>query len=416
MPRTTRQPFSVVSFFLELGFDVGLPDRSSLVLAEDDMPFAGWEGVPWGPSPGMPPVPEADGPLASTSLYFRRVSLRTRPFQATDLAFGSVIHASRDRRSLRVLQRIRARVMGLRFRESQTVVQVMRLTDEPQAVSGQIDPDWISNQFDACLQALNEHLSSIAIVAQDVGVGPVSPRDLSAVVPCLVSQVSSAGVTNTSLVFALHWNVSHEKGIIPNEVYSAAAKLTADKRTGRAVLAAFGEQWLAANRALSGGRLREAVLEAQTAMELLINILVRECGPVCGYDDQRVAGVLETSFKNRVVDHLETLCGSPVRIDDCDNVFGRWWGTGYRLRNRVSKEGYTPSLTEAREALDSVGAAAREIGRGLTERPETRDLGRTLSSEPVRYERLVAKGRAAALRRRLGTRSRRRRMRWFPRN
>lgn len=414
VPEARRQPFSVVSFFIELGFDVGLPDGSSLVLLEEETPFSGWDGLPWRPTPGMPPLPGAGGPTPSTSIFYRRVSLRTRPFRATDLAFGSVIHASRGRRSLRVARRLRARVVGVRSRESQTVVHVMRLTAEPVAAAGEIDTDCISKQFDICLATLNQHLTSIAIVAQDVGIGPVSRRDLPALIPCLVSQVTGGSVTNSSLTFVLHWNVPHEKGIIPPSLYSAATRLTVDTRMGRAALAPFGEQWLAANRALSEGRLRVAVLEAQTAMELLINSLIREGGPALGYDELKVTGILAAPFKSRVADHLGTICGAAVRIDDRDNAFGHWWQTGYALRNRVSKEGYTPSAVEAQDALDSVGAAAEQMGRGLAQRPETRDLGSMLSTEPTPYEPLPADGTATAFRRRVVQRLRRREWKWFP--
>src|SRR3954466_9732768 len=152
--RVSVAAVSRLSFFVELPFDVGLPDNTTWTLVEDAAPFAGWEDVPFTPVPWLPAAPQK-GVRPMTSFLIRRGTVpSTDPLAATDKTFGVVIRGSesltaRVRRWLRRLD-VRPSLPS----ETRAVVEMTRIVG-PAEGAGE---EWLSNQFDAGLRRLNEFL------------------------------------------------------------------------------------------------------------------------------------------------------------------------------------------------------------------------------------------------------------------
>jgi hypothetical protein len=354
---------------LELPFDLGLPNNSTLSLFEGEGPLAGWEDVGVTPLPGLAPMRE--GLWAGTSLWFRRVWIDTQdPLGATEKAFGKVFDASAGRlwvwrRRLRKLRPHRK----ARWTEARTVLQLTRIQPAP----AQVNEEWLSDQFDAGVRKLNDYLVSAAAVTQDRAVGPVSRQDFPMVVPYFLGDIFEQHPPLS--MFILH--VDQQVGANPVSPGQAdhIKNLVAKQHAGGHPFWLLGEALVETRRALGRGRAAHAVIEAETAFEVLVGALVRELVALDRLPTSRVEGIRNAGLKNVLVDHLPQLSGLHVDLEDRDNVFGAWWTNAYLLRNRVVHEGYRPTLPEAWEAANYVKAVVDHVGLELAKDERTRDIG-----------------------------------------
>jgi hypothetical protein len=207
------QPVLRVSFLLELPFDIGFPDNSTITLAEGNAPFAGWEDVELSPMPGLPPFTEK-GVYPGTSVLIRRAFARSaRPLEATEQVFGPLLRLGQTRRQ-RIGRWLRMLSSKSRWDGQNTVavVQLTRLVAAP----GDADNGWYSDQFDVALAKLNEFLVAVAAVSLDPAIGPVSRLDLPIGAVLLVSSVESHSPPEMSL-FLLNYGAQGEANLLTAE-------------------------------------------------------------------------------------------------------------------------------------------------------------------------------------------------------
>jgi hypothetical protein len=171
----------------------------------------------------------------------------------------------------------------------------------------------------------------------------------------------------------------------------------------------------AARRSFDMGLLSQAVLEAGTAVELLVNRVVRGIELEKGSTPERIDKLLEAGLKNLVKDHFGRRLGVTVDPKGAGlDPLNEWLRIAYKLRNDVAHEGRKPTRPEAAEAIrlahalvDFVGdAIEREGGFGITfphgdRRPhpmlDERSLAKAdLSSLPIVRKNAFWRGRGAA--------------------
>ena len=109
----------------------------------------------------------------------------------------------------------------------------------------------------------------------------------------------------------------------------------------------------AARRSLETGRPAHAVLEAGTAVELLVDGVVRGVGMIKQWPQQKLENVLvETPFRSRYTDHFARALGvSMAKSTSASDPVNGWLHGAYELRNRVVHAGYQPPDAEAADAL-----------------------------------------------------------------
>jgi hypothetical protein len=157
---------------------------------------------------------------------------------------------------------------------------------------------------------------------------------------------------------------------LPDGAVERALDMIPEPGESRPFLPAF-EMMAVARRSLFAGRLRHAVLESGTAIELLIYAGVREVAFESGKSTQQVEGILGAGFENVVADHFARHFGFSPDLGAASDGLGRWWRDGYRLRNRVAHEGHLPSGSEAVDALAAAEMLHHHFGVALASHPLT---------------------------------------------
>jgi hypothetical protein len=130
-----------------------------------------------------------------------------------------------------------------------------------------------------------------------------------------------------------------------------------------------GSYLTSAWRLFDKGRYGHAVLDCGTAIELIVNFAIREIGAVRGYKAQKLTGALATGFKNRTKHHFAALLGYDPNVEVSGDSLGRWWASGYSMRNKVSHTGYRPTAGEARAAYDTAEDLFNDVGDRMVADP-----------------------------------------------
>lgn len=377
-----RPPLIRLGFFIELPFDARLPLQAAWNTIElTEPPVPGWDDFDVQRYLGFPPV-AARGVHPTTTLYFRR---RTRsldpPLRAEQAAFGDEFHdllgTSRFRR-LRLRWIINDRVVQRRHvpKESRTVVLAQRISSPPTIPLTNV---WMIGEFEKALKVLNSHLFALGWVSGDTAIGPVQPMELPPIVfgfqvdlrDVLARRGSRRRVRPMPFVFMTPAEHPREADAFDQQTVEQAHEVVEALDQNPPFIPA-GEMLYAAQRSFAKGRLAQAVLEAGTSAELLINAAVREVGPLRGDDATRVRNVLDGPFANRVRDHFARLLDFSRDLEDEADELGQWWSAGYLLRNRVSHDGYAPSADEAWRAIEAAHALVGAVGVRLQRNPVTR--------------------------------------------
>ena len=370
-----------IHFFVELPFDVGVPTGSTMTLLHATEPtFRGWEHVRWHPG-GHTQHVVGLGPL--TGVLVRRVKThRPDPVLAIDDAFGHDHSIAGDSRLRRKWNRLMSPRLYRRFSPPlcTTVARLMRLVSVPD----ELPENWLSDQFDAGLNALNTFLLSLAASSGDPTIGPVGLRDLPFGVLYELGEAHpdrEFAPTSRGLML-LHTRVEIDALPIPSHALGRAQAMAIALHNDLHPFRVFVELWVAAPRALFRGRFAEAVLTAQTAFDVLLSRVIAEGYEAIG-TPEKVEGALRSGFKNRLVDHLPKIIGPAAGdLDDPTTPLGEFWASSYSLRNRISKEGHTPTEPESLRALEAIDPVVEAIALGLRADQRTRHLSEYLSIPP----------------------------------
>jgi tetratricopeptide (TPR) repeat protein len=136
------------------------------------------------------------------------------------------------------------------------------------------------------------------------------------------------------------------------------------------------EFFFAASRSVEQGRPTHAVLEAGTAIELLVNAIIRGVASAENWAPAELEKVLEKySFRDRFDQKFAPALDQAVDRDEGTDPLSRWWADGYLLRNKVAHAGYRPTDDEVKRAVAAAGAL---IDFAATRANEDQRLGITV--------------------------------------
>lgn len=375
-----RPPLFWLDFYLPLPFDTGLHNRL-FKRAELDPDrqnrgkIPGWEDVTIDPSSSGLPEFSEPGVWPCSLFAFRQLQVREpASMLAAIQAFPEDLIKSESRLA-RWLAQIR---MGRQERISRTVVRLCRLDSPPTAPPSE---DWIKDQFETCLGHLNEVMVAIAVSQDEAPAVPVHPSELGPRIPSFQTEVGRRlqGLHAERIPIVLELRPRHtEPAVMSPEDSERLVNLLPDPSFRRPFLPLLG--FLVGSRAaLRRGQPAQAVVDANTAIEVLVSRVIAEVGPIkdpSRYDEQKVRNLLDAAgFKGRLVDHFAPILGLGIDLDDVSTPIGRWWIDCYQLRNRIVHRGYRPSDREGWHAFDGAVGLIEATGRELAEDPTVPDLG-----------------------------------------
>lgn len=338
----------VMSFVLELPADLRLPPGSGVMAIEaSDGRFDGWPTGALVAVTGAADFSMPDGFQPATRLMFRRAVVRTQlPLQAADLAFGPWVSPLLSP-GTRWRRRLSYRVHSVRgFRRVATVVALTRYVPAiamPQSTGDEVDwliarEAWLDAEFNAALQDLNDFLVSLGLSAGSLKIGPIAPADIPAQVPVILESTQRdhgkpVGATWLHDVHLQYPDISLQE--MDEAELQVASRLFLAHQLGDEPFFDAYELWCRAHVDNVAGRYQQAVLALATAIEILVSSVIREVMRRRGSSETRIAGILSTSLKNVVRDHL----GSALRqrignedFTDRGHPIGWWWCEGYGLR------------------------------------------------------------------------------------
>jgi hypothetical protein len=382
---TARPPLCRVGFFIELPFDARLPPHhASNTIGLRDPPIEGWDDLDLQRYLGFPPI-DAEGVHPTTTLYFRRRTYRRDPPLNPEIgAFGREFYDLLGvRRGRRLWNRLKPGVLRMRhaFPESRTVVLGQRVNSTPTYPPPN---SWMEREFETILDTLNNNLFALSWVSGDTSIGPVLQSELPPILFGFMLDMRELlprrgrlsrlvrPVRPGTFMFMNPSPRQIEPEVLAPDVIEGAQAVTQAQEHEPPFMPS-AEILHAAEQALVGGRFRQAVLEAGTAIELLVNTAIREAGPVRGDRPETVQGALNTAFANRVRDHFARIVGFDQNPDESDDALGEWWRAGYALRNRVAHDGHLPTVEQATEAFVTAQVLSNAVGEAFYGDPVIRE-------------------------------------------
>ena len=338
--RRSRTPLIHLQFYLELPFDAGLSQGAFNAIEMEHPPLEDWSDFDLQAFLGMPELPKP-AVRPCVVMRFRRVETPVAsPFAQVQAAYADELSAA-----------VPGQGELESPRTSVTVVKAERIVPSP---TGEFDERWLREQFQVALSKLNTQLLALGAAAGNHRIRPVHAFELPPVILGWQQDLRDLDDPDKPprlLLLFLHpgeerVSTDHDATII-NHAMAISAYV------GRGPFAPAMEFLFAARRSLETGRAGHAVLEAGTAVELLVDSVVRGIGLTKQWPDEKLENVLvKTPFRNLYVDHFaRTLGVSVAESESASDPVNDWLRVGYELRNRVAHSGYQPTDDEAAGAL-----------------------------------------------------------------
>jgi hypothetical protein len=305
------------------------------------------------------------------------------PTEATDRTFGYL-------RKLAGLARVRYRWRLWRLsktgvKEWKTVCEMTKwyvgeeIPNPPSAdAPGQFD-EALQLGFDELLSDLDLWLRAYGLVSGELEVGSVALHDLPAAVPWVVE------ISNPEGNSAVASGLLHLHDRAPN-LAGATGDQDAAKEAG-IIMAA--EDKFPAFPALSllfqaqsearAGRGRQAVIDAGTAVEMLVLFVIGEVMRRSGEPEAQVEQLREEKWKNVFNRRLLEALSVPIGSSGPEHT--GWWRNAYVLRVQAVHKGHRPSQTVALEVISQTWDLFEWIGDKLREREGFEDLAAAIPVE-----------------------------------
>jgi hypothetical protein len=342
--------------------------------------------------------PPVEGSMASTTLKFSAAERPTDTLYFVRQAFPRFFAINRvhdlpkwkrplyTRPALRLKDLVRRRQSP---RVRRTVVEAVRIAPRPEEMDG----EWRMDQLRYALERLNRFLLAAATVHGDPELAPVSLQELPPIVCGMGWDLPPAAEQPHHIDF---WTYLVNDRI-PDRPRKPLTRAEADLAMWLSVesdhpLVASSRLFLSAQQAEYRGRLSHAVVDAGTGVEMLIAAAVRLIGPDRGYSDDALSRALQAPFRNLVEGHFAKLMDYSSDPENASDALGRWWRSGYRLRNAVVHEGLAPREDEAEEAIRS----ALQLQRDLRDRMQRMGLASKLPQVPENVKKRADQARAEA--------------------
>jgi len=223
------------------------------------------------------------------------------------------------------------------------------------------DQDEISQVFDICLELLNYLIVSYQITYKDHTVYRVTRPMLE---PCCICRLIDPSSWKTdNLLFLLNYNIPYEKSVVSNTEAAAVVDYANVLKQNWNPFMLSSELIVNADRNLSIGQYREAVINIQSGFESFIMNLAHELYKTEGLtyidletklkEKKGLTGFLRSEFPKRL--------GVYWDLKDKSKPIGQWHAVCYELRNKVVHTGYMPTHSETEMAFIACKNLIQEI-------------------------------------------------------
>lgn len=240
--------------------------------------------------------------------------------------------------------------------------------------------------FDLMMAKLNQMISAYLVVTKDytvyhVGHGMFEFGSVVAEIDAVTWKTLAYGL------FLLHANTSYAKPVLNHETLDQVAWFVEVIEQGLNPFILPEEMALMADRELQGGCYREAVIYAQSSVEVFLSTLLTKILEIEGKSSDAIEHLLqEVSFSKRLRCEYHPRLGGSWDVNNATSPLGAWYVNTYQLRNRVVHGGYAPTQNAAKEAVDAASALrSHVIGLIHNVRVEFRDL-RNYFEQPSQQE------------------------------
>jgi tetratricopeptide (TPR) repeat protein len=381
--RAERSPLIHLRFYFDLPFDVGIADG---VFNSIDLSHPGlddWASFDLQGFLELPPLPEP-GVRPCVVIRFRRVAIpAVWPLTNVKRAYDSELaRALPDAEDIEPLD------------TSITVVKAHRVVPGP---DGEFDERWLRDQFRAVLSKLNQNLIAIGAAADDHRIAPVTEFDLPPIIVGWQEDLRDLGEAGKGpALFLLVLHQGRLRASIDHDAEVINHALAISSRGATTPFFSTMELLFAARRSVEAGRCGIAVIEAGTAIELLVSAVIRGRAGAQNWTTERLENVLDrTPFRGRYIDHFARALGVTV---DCDasgsDAVNTWLRVAYERRNEVVHAGYQPEPHEAVEAVVTAFKLMDFVAERVARDPELgitfRDVSEMLPGPGVDERSLAA--------------------------
>jgi hypothetical protein len=371
-------PIAAVSWVLELPRDLGLPDDifSSTGVAGDVPP--GWAGQ----LDQLPEWPDCEFQgIPRRRLRFRRACVGIgMPTEATDRTFS-------DLKRMKGLTKLRHAV-GLRrlsrrgVKEWKTVCQMTKwyAGEEFDAVNDPSNSKTpLERGFAEMLADLDLWLQAYGLVSGELEIGSIALHDLPPAVPWTIHFKQSPEAPEFSFtgLLPIHDRVPN---MIPGQGDQEAAKeagiIVATNAKTVPAFTAFSLLFQAQASAVAG-KGRQATIDAGTAVEALVALVIREALRAEGESDTKIASTLSQRWPT--VFNRELLKALGISPGEGGAEHSKWWRVHYKRRNEAVHNGATPSKDAALEMVSDTWDLFDWIGKKARAKSTLANLGKSIT-------------------------------------
>lgn len=385
-------PVTVFTFFLTLPYAIPVPEDSTPGFV--DRRTSAWDG--WTPAsigkliggPDAEPLSDDVVPGTRMVVRHREVTMPVPPAAAFE-AFTDWIEQPLPSDIFAGLAEDTRRWKSTGMSTVISVVALSRYVPRSTHPPGDaMTVGWLLKTLRRALADLDNFLEALGIIAMRWDIGALPPRYLPFMVPLLIesTHLGPAGEKQgaTAMVPLHELSPMLPQRFETSEVLFAGAKGISNAANQgdqpfmlvlRLIHAAEGERL--------GGDPTKALIDLNTAIEVLVSTTISAGGPAVGWDEKRIAHAVSwrTGLKKRVTDHLGPLFGEDIAIGDEDEPWGKWFVGGYRLRNAAVHEGRIFRKADVDGALLEAEAVVRDVRERLARRIELSHLGERLDVE-----------------------------------
>lgn len=371
---------AAVSYVLELPRDIGLTDDTySSNGVAGDVP-TGWEDH-------LDQIPEWPSGVESRGIPRRRLRFRRAyvgiglPTEATNRAFGDLMRLKGLKKLFHAIRLRRLSRQGVK--EWKTVCQMTKwyTGDEFDEVNKPDDDSQtpLERGFAELLADLDLWLQAYGLISGELEIGSIALHDLPPIIPWTIhfKHAPDGPEHAFSGMLPIHDRVP---SVLPRRGHQDAAKeagiiVATDAKTAPA-FKAFALLFQAQASAVAG-RGRQATIDAGTAVEALVALVIGEALRAKGVTDAEVEDTLSQRWSTVYNHELLKVLG--VQPGNGGVEHSKWWRIHYKRRNEAVHHGATPDQDAALEMVSDTWDLFDWIGEKTRAQPALAILGKTMT-------------------------------------
>jgi hypothetical protein len=301
------------------------------------------------------------------------------PTEATDRSFGDLRQLNglaRRNHKLRLWWLTRRGV-----KEWKTVCEMTKwyvgedIPDPPTGDRRKFESD-LRAGFDELLGDLDLWLRSYGLTSGEFEIGSIALHDLPAAIPWVLEiKTPTKDLALVSGLLPLHERVPDLVGVDGNQDAAREAGIIMGSEEKFPAFPALSLLFQAQSEARAG-RGRQAVIDAGTAVEILVIYVIGEVMRRRGESEQDIDTLNERRWKTVFNQDLLEVLDVPVGQSGAEH--SRWWRNTYGLRVRAVHKGHRPSQGEALQVVSDSWDLFEWIGDRLRTNPDLEDLAKTI--------------------------------------